>query len=126
MANADAESAFAGKGWVGDFGAVIEAEGGRLSKPFAIHCRPVDGQITALRILEDPDELDEIEPRYLARGRYSIWKGIIQGSVDPVEALLRGWISVQGDIQQLAERMKYKGIARRVLEQVSTQYVDEL
>src|SRR5712692_11863289 len=100
IANADAEGTMAGHGWVGDFGAVVEAEPGKLVRPFAIHCQPRHGQITQLRILRDPDELDEIEPRYLARAPYSVWKGLIQGHLDPAEAVLRRRIQLQGDAEQ--------------------------
>jgi len=126
LINADPESRDAGQGWVGDFGAVVEAEPGKLSQPFAIHCQPRDGQITQLRILRDPDELDEIEPAYLARAPYSVWKGLIQGSVDPVEAMLRRRIAFKGDAEQLMQRMRYKSIADRVLAQLSTEFADEI
>ncbi len=126
LINADRESRDAGEGWVGDFGAVVEAEPGKLVRPFAIHCQPRHGQITQLRILRDPDELDEIEPLYLARAPYSVWKGLIQGHLDPVEAVLRRRIQLQGDAEQLMQRMRYKGIVDRVLARLATQFADEL
>ncbi len=46
FANADPESALAGESWVGDFGAVVESEPGKLLKPFAVHCVPAGGKIT--------------------------------------------------------------------------------
>ena len=39
--------------------------------------------------------------------------------------VLRKQISVQGDIQPLVERMKYKGIADRILARLHTTFVDE-
>lgn len=126
LINADPESRQAGEGWVGDFGAVVEAEPGKLERSFAIYCQPRNGQITKLRILRDPDELDEIEPTYLARAPYSIWKGLMQGTVDPVEALLRRKIELKGDLEQMMQRMRYKSIANRVLAELTTEFVDEI
>ena len=40
-------------------------------------------------MLDDPDDLEEIEPAYLARAPYSVWKGLLSGTLDPVEAVLQ-------------------------------------
>ena len=125
IANADAEGTLAGQGWVGDFGAVVEVEAGKLKRPFAVHCVPEGGQITRFRVLADPDELDEIEPKYLVRAPYSAWKALIQRKLDPIQAIARGQFHFRGDLEQLARRMKYKGIADRILAAVETQFPDE-
>ena len=125
LANEDPEAQRAGEGWEGDLGAVVEAEPGKLAAPFAIYCVPHQGRFTQLKILADPDELDELEPAYLARAPYSVWKGLIRGTLDPVEAILKRRIQMQGDLQPVIERMKYKGIAERILAQMQTQFIDE-
>lgn len=124
LVNADPESAQAGKGWEGDFGAVVLAEPGKLAKTFVAHLVPKDGRIERFKVLADPDDLDEIEPTYVAKAPYSVWKGLIQGTVDPVEAVLRGKINVKGDLQPLIERLKYKGIADRLMSQLQTTFAD--
>ena len=45
--------------------------------------------------------------------------------VDPVEAVLRRKISMTGDLQQILERMRYKGIAERMMSKLKTEFVDE-
>ena len=90
LLNADPESARRGRGWNGDFGVVIEAEPGKLSEPFVVHVRARrTGSMTRFKVLRDPDELEEIEPAYLARAPYSVWKGLLLGTLDPVEAVLQ-------------------------------------
>ncbi len=126
LANADPESAAAGQGWEGDFGAIIEAEQGKLASPFAVHWIPKNGRISQMRVLGDPDELEEIEPSYLARAPYSIWKGIIQGKLDPMEQLVKRRLTITGDAQPLIERIRYKGIGARILSKLSTEFADEL
>lgn len=124
LVNADPESALAGKGWKGDFGLVIDSERGTLERPFVVHCNPVNGRITTFKVLPDPDDLDELEPVYLIRAPYSIWKDLLLGTLDPIEALMKRRIQVRGDIQPLIERMKYKGIADRVFSQIQTEFID--
>lgn len=123
--NADAETAEAGLGWEGDFGVVIDAEPGKLSRTFVAHIEPSGGRVKRFRVLADPDDLEEIEPAYVARAPYSVWKALLQGTMDPVDAVLRRRISVQGDVQPLIERARYKGIADRMLAKLETVYADE-
>ena len=123
--NADAETEEAGEGWEGDFGLVIDAEPGKLPRTFVAHIVPAGGRVKRFRVLADPDDLEEIEPAYVARAPYSVWKALLQGTLDPVEAVLRRRISVQGDVQPLIERARYKGIADRLLAKLETVYADE-
>jgi putative sterol carrier protein len=125
MVNADPEIVAAGRGWSGDFGVVIEAEPGTLSEHFVAWVRPDAGRIAELRLLVDPDDLDEFEPAYRIRAPYSVWKGLLLGSVDPVEAILKRRLRVDGDVQPILERMRYKDIAIRVLSRLGTRFIDE-
>ncbi len=125
LANADPEVAAAGADWVGDFGIVIEAEPGKLDSTFAVHVVPGGGRVERWKILRDPDELEEIEPAYLARAPYSVWKALLKGDLDPVEAVLRRQITLAGDVQPLIERARYKGISDRVLARIRTVWADE-
>ena len=124
LVNADPEIVAASRGWKGDFGVVIEAEGA-LKKPFVAYAEPKDGKVQRFKVLVDPDDLDEFEPAYLARAPYSVWKGLLEGTIDPVEAVLKRRIQLQGDVQQIMERMKYKGIAERLREKLETRFIDE-
>jgi hypothetical protein len=126
LVNEDPERALAARGWLGEIGIVVDAEPGKLSRPFVVHVVPRDARIEKLRVLEDPDDLEELEPAYLARAPYSVWKELLRGSLDPVEAVLRRRIAVKGDLQQLIERLRFKGIADRVFSRLETEYVDEL
>lgn len=125
LANSDPEVAAAGADWVGDFGIVIDAERGKLDAAFTVHVVPRSGRVEKCKILRDPDELEELEPAYLARAPYSVWKALIKGELDPVEAVLRRQITVAGDVQPLIERARYKGIGERVLSQIRTVWSDE-
>jgi putative sterol carrier protein len=125
LTNADPESVAAGQGWTGDFGAVVDAEPGLLTRTFVVHIIPRSGRIEKIRVLDEPDDLDEFEPAYVARAPYSVWKQLLKGTLDPVEAVLKRRISVKGDLQPLIERMRYKGIADRVFAALRTEFIDE-
>ncbi|RPH70556.1 MAG: hypothetical protein EHM78_11015 [Myxococcaceae bacterium] len=125
LVNADPETIAAGRGWRGDFGLVIEAEAGKLDVHFVAWVRPEQGRVAELRVLADPDDLDEFEPAYRIRAPYSVWKGLLLGSVDPVEAILKRRLRVDGDVQPILERMRYKDIAARVLARLETRFIDE-
>ncbi len=125
LTNTDPEAPAAGRGWKGDFGAVVEAEPGKLARAFVVHVIPNEGRIEKLRVLDDPDDLEEFEPAYVARAPYSVWKALLQGTLDPVEAVLKRRIQMLGDLQPLIERMRYKGIADRVFAQLKTEFIDE-
>jgi putative sterol carrier protein len=125
LLNDDPERSLAAQGWQGDIGVIVDAEPGKLARAFVVHVVPRDARIEKLRVLEEPDDLDELEPAYLARAPYTVWKQLLQGSLDPVEAVLRRRIAVKGDLQQVIERLRFKGIADRLLADLKTEFVDE-
>lgn len=124
LAEADPELPAASAGWQGDFCVVMLPAPPYLREPFIIHLRPEGARIGEFRVLEDLDEVDEVGAAYVARAPYPVWKGLLRGTVDPVEAVLRRQVSVQGDVQPLIERARFKGIIDRVLSQLQTTFVD--
>ncbi len=122
---ADPETVRAGVGWTADIGVVVQAEPGKLERPFVVYLQPVDGRIETWKVLVDPDDLDEFDPAYRIQAPYSVWKGFLLGTIDPIEAVLRRRVQVEGELQPLVERMQHKGLAERVLERIDTRFVDE-
>jgi len=121
----DPELKLAGEGWEGDFGFVVDAEPGALEIPFVVHVVPENGRLRRFALYDDPDELDVISPAYFARAKYSVWKGLLTGTADPIELLLRRKIVVRGDLQQVAERARFKGIGHRLRERLTTTFPDD-
>jgi hypothetical protein len=125
LLEADPETVRAGRGWTADIGVVVAAERGKLDKPFVVYFKPVEGRIESWKVLVDPDDLDEFEPAYRIQAPYSVWKGLLLRTVDPVEAVLRRQVQVDGEIQPLVERIQHKKLAERVLDRIETRFVDE-
>lgn len=125
VANTDPDVRKAQEGWVGDLVAIVLAEPPHLTEVVAVYLDSAEGQLTNFRMLEDEDEVEEIEPAYVARAPYSVWKGLILGTLDPIEAVLMRKIELQGDVQQVIERARYKDLAHRILAKVETIFPDE-
>jgi len=117
--HADPESAKAGKGFVTDLAAVVLPEG-TLKEPFAVYAKLREGRVESLRVLEDLDEVDEIEPKYVGRAGYATWLRLIRNELDPIEAVLHKQIAVSGDLAPIIERAQFKELVRRVLAKVPT------
>ncbi len=125
LANDDPDAARAYAGWDSDVGIIVGAEAGKLASDFVVHLEPVEGRFKRFRLLREADELEELEPAYRLSAPYSVWKALIQGALDPVEALVRKSLRVDGDVQPLIERMQYRGIAERVLGRLHTVFPKE-
>jgi hypothetical protein len=107
-----------------DLAAVVEADPPAWAKPFAAYGRQERGRIATWHVLPDPDEIWELEPAYVLRAPYRVWKALLQGE-DPVKAALSGRVKVQGDLQALVRRASYRAIIDTALAAVATEFPDE-
>ncbi|MGC4113348.1 MAG: hypothetical protein QM765_01475 [Myxococcales bacterium] len=119
--HSDPDSKKAGKGLVASFAAAVLPEAG-MKAPFIIYGKAVEGRVDQLRELEDLDEIEEVEPDYVARAGYGAWRNIIESRLDPIEAILRKQIEVSGDLQPIIERAQFKDLVWRVLAKVPTNF----
>ncbi len=107
-----------------DLAAVVEAEPPGLREPFAVYGRHEQGRLTGVRVLPDPDEIWELEPAYVVRAPYRVWKALLRGA-DPVQAALSGRVKVQGDLEALVRRANYRYVVDAAVASVATEFVDE-
>lgn len=120
----DLPRALAGLG--ADLAAVVEAEPPALPTPVAAWGRHAQGRIAEWRLLEDEDEILELEPAYVVRGPYRLWKDLLRRRADPVQAALSGRLRVQGDLQALVQRANYRYLVEQALAAVATEFPDEV
>lgn len=106
-----------------DLAAVIEADPPALRAPFVAYGRQEAGRITGIRVLCDPDEIWELEPAYVLRAPYRVWKGLLSGE-DPVKAALSGRVKVEGDLEALIRRATYRHLIEAALSSVKTEFSD--
>ncbi len=107
-----------------DLAAVIEADPPALREAFAVYGRQERGRITGVRVLPDPDDIWELEPAYVVRAPYRVWKALLCGG-DPVQAALSGRVKVQGDLEALVRRAHYRYVVDAAVAELATEFVDE-
>ncbi len=109
-----------------DLAAVVEADPPAVPFPVAAWGRHARGRIAEWRLLDDEDEILELEPAYVVRGPYRLWKDLLRRRADPLQAALSGSLRVQGDLQALVRRANYRYVVDRALASVATEFPDEV
>ena len=109
-----------------DLAAVVEAEPPAVPVPVAAWGRHEQGRIAEWRLLEDEDEIREIEPAYVVRGPYRLWKDLLRRKADPIQAALSGRLRVQGDLEALVKRANFRYLLDQALAAVATEFPDEV
>jgi hypothetical protein len=107
-----------------DLAAVIEPDPPALRKPFAAYGRHERGRISSWRVLADADDIWELEPAYVIRAPYRVWKALLRGG-DPVKAALSGRVRVEGNLQELVRRAHHRSILDAALAGVTTEFGGE-
>jgi len=120
----DLARAMAGLGT--DLAAVVERDGRRFPQAVAVWGRQDGARIAEWRLLEDEDDVLELEPAYVVRAPYRLWKEILQGRADPVQAALSGRVKVKGDLEGLVRRASYRYILDEAFGTVPTEFPEEV
>jgi hypothetical protein len=122
--NRDPALAGALTGLGADLAAVVEADPPAFRDPFALYGRHEQGRIATWRVLADADDIWELEPAYVFRAPYRVWKALLRGD-DPVKAAISGRVRVEGDLQALVRRAHHRSILDAALAAVTTEFADE-
>ena len=109
-----------------DLAAVVERDAGPFPHGAAAWGRHQGGRIVSWRILEDEDDVLELEPAYVVRAPLPVWKDLLRGRADPVQAALSGRVKVKGDLDGLVRRAGYRYIVDEALRRVATVFPDEV
>lgn len=119
-ANAQPELPRALDGLPRDAAFVVEAQRPSFPRTVAVHAEQDRGRIARWRILADEDDILELEPAYVLRAPYSVWRMLLTAR-DPVQAALSGQVRVQGDLEALVRRLGYRYLVEAVLRAVPTE-----
>jgi hypothetical protein len=117
-AHPDLPAAIAGLG--DDAALVIERDGPAWPRDVAAWARQERGRVTTWKLLPDADDLLELEPAYVVRAPYRIWRALLAGG-DPVQAALSGRVRVAGDLEALVRRSNYRYVVDAALAAVRTE-----
>jgi SCP-2 sterol transfer family len=119
--NAQPDLARALIGLGADAAFVVEADRPRWPADVAAYARQERGRVATWRLLADPDDVLELEPAYVVRAPYAIWRGLLNGE-DPVKAALSGRVRVEGDLEALVRRSGYRHVIDAALGAVVTEF----
>jgi hypothetical protein len=119
--NAQPDLAKALAGLASDAAFVVEAHAPAFPRSVAVHASQGGGRIARWRILPDEDDILELEPAYVLRAPYPVWKTLLAGR-DPVQAALSGQVRVQGDLEALVRRAGYRYLVEAVIRVVATEF----
>lgn len=114
LLNADEQLPSAAKGWEGDFGITIERPGGALC---VFLKAPVNGRFPPPAFVSASDLADE-EVAYEARADDATFRGLIDGGLDPIAAIVQKRLWVRGNLQPIIARLNHRGLAERWLAQL--------
>jgi hypothetical protein len=103
-----------------DAALVVEPQRPGFPEPVVVHGEQERGRIVRWRLLPDPDDLLELEPAYVIRAPYGVWKALLAGG-DPVRAALSGQVRVEGDLEALVRRAGYRYLVDAALRAVPTE-----
>ena len=62
----------------------------------------------------------ELEPAYVLRAPYGVWRALLAGG-DPVRAALSGRVRVEGDLAALVRRVNWRYVIEAALRAVPTE-----
>jgi len=99
---------------------VVERDGSAWPRDVAAWARQERGRVAAWKLLPDVDDLLELEPAYVVRAPYRIWRALLAGG-DPVQAALSGRVKVEGDLEALVRRSGYRHVVDAALAAVRTE-----
>ncbi|GAC1338193.1 MAG: hypothetical protein NVSMB23_05610 [Myxococcales bacterium] len=105
---------------------VVVQRGPALSQDFCVLARIVPGADPVLSFPDDEDELEELEPDYLAWAPVALCRELLAAAlggapVDPLKLILSGRIKLKGDLQRIVRAAgKHPGHGLAALRSVPT------
>ncbi|MBE8540637.1 SCP2 sterol-binding domain-containing protein [Geoglobus acetivorans] len=109
LLNESEEYAQAAKDWEGDFLFVVEPDEG-LTEPMYIYLDLYHGKARDGYMVKDPSQ---VSAAFEFRGKYSNWKKLLNGEIDPIKGLVTGKFKLRGN---MAKVMRYAKAAKALVE----------
>jgi hypothetical protein len=103
-----------------DVALVVEADPPVWPRTVAAWAEHDGRRVARWRLLADEDEILELEPAYVIRAPYRMYRSLL-GGADPVQAALSGKVKVLGDLEALVRRSHYRHVVDAALAAVPTE-----
>ncbi len=92
----------AAKNWEGDLYFVVEPEG-PLTEPTIMYMDLWHGKCRGVAVVADSRDKT---PAYIMSGKYSQWKRVVTGQLDPIQALMTGQLKLKGNMVMIMRHVK--------------------
>ncbi len=119
--NESKEYESAAKDWEGDFLFVVEPDED-LEKPMYIYLDLYHGKARNGFVVKDPSE---VKPAFEFRGKYSNWKKLINGEIDPIKGLVTGKFKLKGSMAKVMRYAKAAKILVEIAQKVETEFPEK-
>ncbi len=108
----------AAKDWEGDFLFVVEPDE-ELKEPLYAYIDLYHGKARKAFKVKDPSE---VKAAYEFRGKYSDWKKLLAGELDPIKGLVTGKFKLKGNMAMVMKYAKAAQILTELTKKVQTEF----
>lgn len=108
----------AAKNWEGDFLFVIEP-GGRLEKTTRLYMDLWHGKCRAARVVDDQEEL---KTAFRLTGSIEVWKKVMTGQLDPMQAMMTGRLKLQGNMAVVMRNVRAAKVLVESCTRIETEF----
>lgn len=103
----------------------IEEEPGKLPRSILLFSWPDHGYIREAQALGKAEDRPDVE--YIITGKYSVWKAIVKGELEPVRALITRKVKLtKGSQMKLLKQVRMAMRMMKNCSLVQTQFFDEV
>jgi len=117
LLNESKEYEEAAKDWEGDFLFVVEPDEG-LEKPLYAYIDLYHGKARDGYVVDDPSK---VSAAFEFRGKYSNWKKLLNGEIDPIKGLVTGKFRLKGNMAKVMRYAKAAKVLVEVAQKVDTE-----
>jgi putative sterol carrier protein len=108
----------AAKDWEGDFLFVVEPDE-ELKEPMYAYIDLYHGKAREAYRVDDPSK---VKAAYEFRGKYSDWKKLLAGEIDPIKGLVTGKFKLKGNMAMVMKYAKAAQILVDLTKKVGTEF----
>ncbi|WP_457590621.1 SCP2 sterol-binding domain-containing protein [Geoglobus sp.] len=117
LLNESKEYEEAAKDWEGDFLFVVEPDE-ELDRPLYAYIDLYHGKARDGYIVDDPSK---VNAAFEFRGKYSNWKKLLAGEIDPIKGLVTGKFKLKGNMAKVMRYAKAAKVLVEVAQKVETE-----
>lgn len=123
--NEDTAVEQAGQNWGVDFNGNLVFElqpGDGLEEKTYVYLQAKAGKCTGAEIIADPAQADY---GFLVEGSYGVFKPVVKGELDFIEAVVKGQLKLKGDMSKIMRNAKFIRAVANSISSFENEYLGE-